>query len=141
MLTYRLEGLLVDPDRGSFSEVLGVDPFAHEDPGVLVIVPVMADGLKVSIESLDAIDKSLLNSRDALGDALRSLNDATAGGLGTAELDQACAEFHDTWQFGLGQLGKCIDVVRAGIEQAKQAYASYEDELTRVCAPVPQGQR
>jgi hypothetical protein len=96
----------------------------------------MADGLQVNIASLDAIDKSLLDSRDALGDALNGMRDADASGIGTAELDQACAEFHQTWQFGLNQLGSCIDIVRTGIEAARNAYAATEDALTTSCTPA-----
>lgn len=92
----------------------------------------MAD-ISVITEGLDAIDASLQHSRDGLGHALTAMADGAAADLGRPELDQACCEFQEKWQFGLGQLGKCIDAVRGGITEVKAIYARNEATISDAC--------
>jgi hypothetical protein len=89
--------------------------------------------LTVVTEGLDAISANLEQSRQGLEQALNAMRDGTAAGLGSPELDAACADYHDAWQYGLGQLASCVDTVRAGIDSVKQLYLQNDAEIAQAC--------
>lgn len=85
----------------------------------------MAD-FAVDIEALTALGSDLERSREQLGAALAVMRDIGAASLGTDGLDRACQEFQESWAYGLGRLGECIDAVRAGVEATALAYAEVD---------------
>lgn len=52
------------------------------------------------------------------------------------ELDEACADFQDSWAAGLGELREAIDEIRDGLDKAIAGYRDLEntirDNLRRV---------
>ena len=90
----------------------------------------MAD-LTVDLDDLAALGTNLDRARDGLGGALGAMGEANAPPLGTAELDTACAEFQESWTYGLGQLGKCVELVHGGIDRTAATYAEVEGALTQ----------
>lgn len=89
----------------------------------------MAD-FTVDIEGLTALSTNLDRGREQMGVALDRLRDVGPAPLGTAELDEACAGFHESWSYGLGKLGECIGTVRGGVDATRAAYAEVETALT-----------
>lgn len=85
----------------------------------------MAD-LQVDLEGLAALAARLDGARDGLSGALGAMADVGAAPLGTDELDRACGEFQQSWSYGLGKLGECVEAVRGGVDASSATYTQAE---------------
>lgn len=88
----------------------------------------MAD-FTVDIEDLTALGTQLDRGREQMRVAVDRMRDVGPGPLGTAELDDACAGFRESWTHGLGKLGECIDLVGGGVDATRAAYAEADSGL------------
>lgn len=83
----------------------------------------------VDVDGLAGLGSDLDRGQEQLDETLRAMRDVGPAPLGTDELDRACAEFHHSWQYGLGRLGECVQRVRTGVEGTAASYAAADDAL------------
>ncbi|MGM7645291.1 hypothetical protein ACSVDM_10370 [Nocardia sp. JW2] len=61
----------------------------------------MAGYFQVPIDVLASTVQSLKNSEQVLGDAMKALESAGDGDIGTTGLNDAAANFQRSWEFGI----------------------------------------
>ncbi|RJQ66937.1 hypothetical protein D5S17_34695 [Pseudonocardiaceae bacterium YIM PH 21723] len=71
---------------------------------------------------------SLTQSKERMDSALKSLGGGIAGAVGSDALNDAAGEFQETWEYGLGELGKKIDDTNKGVDAAHKVYKQVEDD-------------
>jgi uncharacterized protein YukE len=79
------------------------------------------------LRALAASIRSVAHDLSAAGVALRDV-DATA--LGSAELDEAAAEFHTRWDHGVGQLAHVTDDMAQRLSSTADLYEQTEQGNT-----------
>ncbi|RCW45157.1 hypothetical protein DFQ14_103121 [Halopolyspora algeriensis] len=83
----------------------------------------------VDIGGLEAMEKNLDRAKDNLGSALKAMEDIGPDSIGPDSLDEACAQFREDWQRGIGEIGECVDKITTGLGQAKNQYQQLESAL------------
>ncbi len=96
----------------------------------------MADFFKVDLDVLQQFVTSLTQSKDRMDQALKSLGGGIAGAVGSDALNDAANDFQETWNYGLGELGKKIDDTNKGVGAAHKMYQQVEDDTKAVWAKV-----
>ncbi|MFE0132012.1 hypothetical protein ACFWY6_10610 [Streptomyces sp. NPDC059037] len=89
----------------------------------------MADRLVVDGDELEHFMKLLNRSRDSLKSMRKALGDATTMGLGTDDLDWACADFQDDWKYGTEQIGEQTEDLAKIINASKESYREVDKAL------------
>ncbi|MBA2944943.1 type VII secretion target [Streptomyces himalayensis] len=91
----------------------------------------MGDRFSVDTGELGRFNKTLNEAKAALDEVRKSMQDVSAGGIGTKDLDAACNDFQEHWKYGseqiAGQTGKLAEAVG-------KSKANYEE--TEVAASV-----
>lgn len=90
--------------------------------------------LYVDTPGLRVVEGALGRVEHDLRACSASLLAATSTGLGDAGLDDACAEFVDSWSHGTEQLGRAATTVREVLAEALRVYAQIEAELASVAS-------
>jgi hypothetical protein len=85
--------------------------------------------LAVSDSELDGFMRSLKRSVQALEGVHKALRDSTAGGLGTADLDNACEDFQSARQFATRQIGEQAQRLADIVGKSKESYAQVDKSL------------
>ncbi|MDR7301055.1 hypothetical protein [Haloactinomyces albus] len=83
----------------------------------------------VDIGALDAMEKNLNRAEENLGSALKAMEDIGPDSIGPDFLDEACAQFREDWQRGIGEIGDCVDKITTGLGDAKKTYTELETAL------------
>ena len=87
------------------------------------------DFFRADLDELGNVLNTLRNARETTRDALQAMESADTGQLGTHELDDACAAFHKTWKYGLGQLEKYTDSACEAVDSNLTGYAEIEQAV------------
>ncbi|MFE0023074.1 hypothetical protein [Amycolatopsis sp. NPDC059021] len=86
------------------------------------------DGYRLQVDALGKLIGELRTAADDMAGANKQLSAARdLGGLGDPALGKAAREFEDTWEYGIGELGKAAGQVTERLERAKQRYQQVED--------------
>jgi hypothetical protein len=91
----------------------------------------MTDRLRVDGSGVAQLASLLERVSDELAEAVATLRQASPSGLGSPALDDACGDFAEDWEYGIGQLGKAADNVAKQLREGVRSYADTDDELAR----------
>lgn len=80
----------------------------------------------VDVDGLNGLQKDLERTGENIDNAARELADASPDTIGSDELDEACADFYDSWKNGLGEINEVVGDVKKGLSHAAQAYAEID---------------
>ncbi|CAL9398717.1 hypothetical protein SUDANB6_01411 [Streptomyces sp. enrichment culture] len=101
----------------------------------------MGDHFKVEVQDLDRLLKQLHDSQDEMRKALGALKDVGPKSTGSEALDNACDEFHNSWD---DAIRKIVDGTRQIEEKLKATKNNYEateqairDAMHKGAAPQP----
>jgi hypothetical protein len=83
----------------------------------------------VDIGGLDALGKKLDRTSENIDNATRKLADASPESIGSDELDEACADFRDVWDGGLGEIRDAVSSIKEGLDSAMKSYAELENGI------------
>jgi hypothetical protein len=61
------------------------------------------------------------------------------GQIGSAALDSAAGDFHDTWQYGVGQIHSKVQNTTKGVKAAHDNYAQVEQAIGSAMAKMSSG--
>ncbi|MGY0490410.1 hypothetical protein [Streptomyces sp. WG-D5] len=84
---------------------------------------------QTDIGQLGQFLKVLESATEDLDRARTALNRIGENSLGTEELDEACDDFQDSWEFGAKQIRDGIKELSKGVKANKQAYEAVEDAV------------
>lgn len=107
-------------------------PTATVLPGSGAVLPVIGGEVPdftVDIGALDAMETNLRRAEENLGSALKAMEDIGPDSIGPDFLDEACAQFREDWQRGIGEISKSVDKITTGLGDAKKTYAELETAL------------
>ncbi|GGS68360.1 hypothetical protein GCM10010238_66320 [Streptomyces griseoviridis] len=92
------------------------------------IAPV-TDYFKTDTAELARFRTTLENARAELDNVRTWMRDVSAEGIGTKELDAACAEFHAHWTYGSEQLAELTGKFAEGVNQSRADYEEVDRAL------------
>ncbi len=85
----------------------------------------------VDVGGLDALSKNLRRCVESLNGALTAMRDVGPESLGAEDLDQACADFREDWEYGLSKIREFVDNLGEGLDKVRQNYAEVEAALSK----------
>ncbi|MFC4374971.1 hypothetical protein ACWZHB_07090 [Nocardia sp. FBN12] len=91
----------------------------------------MAGYFQVDIDVLASTVQSLKNSEQVLGDAMKALESAGDGDIGTTGLNDAAANFQRSWKFGIERIIEAAITTAEGVSQCHDAYVSADSAFAR----------
>ncbi|MET9878433.1 WXG100 family type VII secretion target [Actinacidiphila glaucinigra] len=101
----------------------------------------MGDHFKVEVQDLDRLLKQLHDSQDDMRKALGALKDVGPKSTGSEALDNACDEFHDSWDNAIGKIADGTAQIEEKLKATKNNYEATEqairDAMTQGAAPKP----
>ena len=83
----------------------------------------------VSIEGLTGLNKNLERAKENIDGALKAMEDIGPDSIGPDDLDEACAEFREDWQRGIGKIGEAVDKITEALGRTRDQYAELEEAL------------
>ncbi|GGZ39134.1 type VII secretion target [Streptomyces poonensis] len=89
----------------------------------------MTDYFKTDTEELGRFRKTLENAKAELDNVRKLMQDVSAEGIGTKELDAACAEFHEHWKYGSEQIAEMTGKFAEGVNQSRANYEEVDKAL------------
>lgn len=89
----------------------------------------MGNFFEVDLAALARFIESLNQSDDHMNEALNAMNGAPVGQIGSAALNRAAGDFHDTWQYGVGQIHSKVQDTTKGVKAAHDNYAQVEQAI------------
>ncbi|CAL9568592.1 hypothetical protein SUDANB176_04792 [Streptomyces sp. enrichment culture] len=89
----------------------------------------MAERLAVDGGELGRFVKSLRKSSTSLRGVRKALADATVTGLGTDDLDGACQDFQEDWEYGAEEIGKQTEDLAEIIGKSRDGYLEVDKAL------------
>ncbi|OON78468.1 type VII secretion target [Streptomyces tsukubensis] len=89
----------------------------------------MAQRLAVDGGELEHFVTLLKRSGESLRGLRRALGAATVTGLGTDDLDVACAEFQADWKTGTEQIGEQTEDLAKIVAQSRESYLEVDRAL------------
>lgn len=98
----------------------------------------MGDRFKADTDQLGQFVRSLEGCIDDLNEARSALSHVREDQIGTEELDEACDDFQDRWQYGADESKKMIDVIAEGVKVSKKNYEEVEDALAKALKDIEQ---
>lgn len=84
---------------------------------------------EVDLAKLQMLSTRLDESGAMMTGALDAMRGAQASQLGDPDLQRACEEFRESWDYGLGKTVDCIEVIREKVDQTHNWYAETEQAL------------
>gem|GEM_PF-1838048 len=94
----------------------------------------LAGFLSVDIEALGKAVQSLRSSEQVLNDAMKAMEQAGHGDIGTKVLNDAAESFQRRWKYGIEQIGKSAKTTADGISKCHDAYQEADNEFARALA-------
>lgn len=85
--------------------------------------------LRVQGSELHRLARGLDSSANRLRGVSRSLASAGSGGLGSADLDEACGEFAESWEYGVGKLGELAGGASEFLRKTVQTFGDVDQQL------------
>jgi len=92
----------------------------------------MSGELYVDLTVLEGTERDLGRVADNLSECASRLRGASRGDLGSPRLDEACADFRDTWAYGTEKLGEAADMVRKQLGEGLKVYVESDSKLASV---------
>ncbi|MGP2439255.1 WXG100 family type VII secretion target [Streptomyces sp. JW3] len=89
----------------------------------------MGAGFKVEIGELDSLVRELHASQDEMRTALSALRDTGPKSTGSKALDNACDEFHDSWDDAIGKIADGTQTIEDGLKKTRDTYQEVESAL------------
>ncbi|MER6016018.1 WXG100 family type VII secretion target [Streptomyces bluensis] len=89
----------------------------------------MGAGFKVEISELDGLVRELHRSQDEMRAALTALRDTGPKTTGSKELDNACDEFHDSWDDAITKIAEGTQAIEDGLKKTRDTYRDVETAL------------
>ncbi|MEU6959970.1 hypothetical protein [Streptomyces chrestomyceticus] len=89
----------------------------------------MGGYFKVEADNLGRLLKDLHDSQDNMRKALGALKDTGPKSTGAEALDNACDEFHDSWDNAIKKIADGTQAIEEKLKQVKQNYESLENAL------------
>ncbi|WDV54189.1 hypothetical protein PV963_29445 [Streptomyces coeruleorubidus] len=99
----------------------------------------MAERLAVDGDELAWFMKQLRKSTESLEGVRRALLDANVVGLGTDDLDSACEQFQDDWEYGTKEIGKQTEDLAKIIGKSKDSYLEVDKALEEALRKAKEG--
>jgi hypothetical protein len=92
---------------------------------------------QVDLQELEQLISDLGSADQLMSDALNAMK-STGGStsIGTSELDQACGDFQNAWQYGLGKLGDAIKGTLDGVKQNQKVYSQVENQVAQAMSQL-----
>lgn len=85
----------------------------------------------VDIDGLNGLQKDLERTGENIDSASGNLAHASPESIGSDELDEACADFYDAWQEGLGEINEVVGDIKKGLKEAAEAYDKLDEEIRK----------
>lgn len=89
----------------------------------------MGGYFKVEVEDLGRLLQDLGDSQENLRKALDAMKDTGPKSTGAEALDNACDEFHDSWDNVIRKIADGTQEIEDRLRQVKQGYESTEHAL------------
>ncbi|MGW0546086.1 WXG100 family type VII secretion target [Streptomyces sp. Wb2n-11] len=89
----------------------------------------MGAGFKVEISELDGLVRELHRSQEEMRSALNALRDTGPKTTGSKELDNACDEFHDSWDDAIKKIADGTQVIEDKVKQTRTTYHEVESAI------------
>ncbi|NLU65952.1 hypothetical protein [Streptomyces sp. HNM0574] len=89
----------------------------------------MGGYFKVEVDNLGRLLKDLHDSQDNMRKALGAMKETGPKSTGSESLDNACDEFHDSWDGAIKKIADGTEAIEGKLKQVKQNYESLEDAL------------
>ena len=89
----------------------------------------MTDYFKTDTAELGRFRKTLEDAKAELDNVRKWMQDVSAEGIGTKELDEACAEFHEHWKYGSEQIAELTGKFADSVGQSKANYDEVDHAL------------
>lgn len=87
------------------------------------------DYFNTDTEELGRFRKTLEDAKTELDNVRKWMQDVTAEGIGTKDLDAACAEFHEHWKYGSEQIAELTGKFAESVNQSKANYEEVDRAL------------
>lgn len=94
----------------------------------------MGDHFKVEVNDLDRLITELHNSQDDMRKALSALKDVGPKSTGSEALDNACDEFHDSWDNTIKKIADSAQALEERLKQTKNNYEQTEQAIREAFA-------
>jgi hypothetical protein len=89
----------------------------------------MTDYFRTDTEELGRFRKTLESAKAELDNVRKLMQDVSAEGIGTKDLDAACAEFHEHWKYGSEQIAELTGKFAEGVNQSQANYEEVDKAL------------
>ncbi|MCZ2524854.1 WXG100 family type VII secretion target [Streptomyces sp. HB2AG] len=89
----------------------------------------MGDHFKVEVEDLDRLLKQLHSSQDDMRSALNALKEVGPKSTGSEALDNACDEFHDSWDNAITKIADGTGQIEEKLKATKKNYEATEQAI------------
>lgn len=89
----------------------------------------MTDYFKTDVAELGRFRKTLEDTKAELDNVRKWMQEVSAEGIGTKELDAACAEFHEHWKYGSEQIAELTGKFAESVNQSKANYEEVDRAL------------
>lgn len=89
----------------------------------------MGDHFSVEVNDLDRLIRELHNSQDNMRKALNALKDVGPKSTGSEALDNACDEFHDSWDNAIKKIADGTQAIEERLKQTKNNYEQTEQAI------------
>jgi signal transduction histidine kinase len=89
----------------------------------------MGDHFSVEVQDLDRLLKQLHNSQDDMRKALGALKEVGPKSTGSQALDNACDEFHDSWDTAIKKIADGTQQIEEKLRATKDNYEATEQVI------------
>ncbi|WP_425828799.1 WXG100 family type VII secretion target [Streptomyces fractus] len=89
----------------------------------------MGDHFKVEVDELDQLIRQLHQSQDSMRKALSSMRDTGPKSTGSKSLDNACDEFHDSWDDAITKIADGTQQIEDKLRTTKSNYQATEEAI------------
>ncbi|MFF3343247.1 hypothetical protein [Streptomyces flavidovirens] len=89
----------------------------------------MTGYFRVELDALSHLATQLGECADEMRSAMKLLRDIGPKGSGSAELEEACDDFQDSWGYGIGLIADATGGVTEGLAQTHKLYVALEQKV------------
>jgi Mg2+ and Co2+ transporter CorA len=89
----------------------------------------VGDYFRVEVQQLDTLVNQLHQSQDDMRTALNAMRDTGPKTTGSEALDNACEEFHDSWDDAIKKITDGTAQIEDGLCDTRAAYAETEQAI------------
>lgn len=96
----------------------------------------MTADYKVEFEALARLVVDLAECADGMRSAMRKMKDIGPKGAGSADLEQACDDFQEKWDHGIGLIADATSGIAEKVAQSGRLFQGLEDEISGLVSAV-----